>query len=141
MFENIPLILAQEDEQPTATDPSVQQQQEGTEGSVSQGTSQNGTPGDQTPRSNLFGGMMFPLIIGIVLFWLILMGPQRREKKKRKAMLAALAKGNKIQTVGGILGTVIEVRDNDVIVKVDENANIRLRFARSSIQSIINESE
>jgi len=136
MFENIPLILAQEGEQPAPL-----QQQEGTEGSVSQGTSQNGVPGDQVPRANPFGGMMLPLMIGIILFWLILMGPQRREKKKRKAMLAALAKGNKIQTVGGILGTVIEVRDKDVIVKVDENANIRIRFARTAIQSIIDESE
>jgi len=54
-------------------------------------------------------------------------------------MLAALKKGDKVQTAGGILGTVVEVRDSEVVVKVDENANTRLRFARSAIQAVLDD--
>ena len=59
--------------------------------------------------------------------------------KAREKMLAALAKGDKIQTSGGIIGSVVEVRESEVIVKVDENANTRIRFARSAVQTVLGE--
>ena len=79
---------------------------------------------------------LMPFILIIALFWFVMMGGQRREKKKRAKMLAMLAKGHRVQTVGGILGTVVEVRDQEIVVKVDENANTRLHFTRSAIQSV-----
>ena len=51
-------------------------------------------------------------------------------------MLATLAKGAKVTTVGGVLGTVVEVRDEEVVVKVDENSNTRMRFAKSAINAV-----
>ena len=83
--------------------------------------------------------MMLLLIMFFAVFLIFTMGGQRKEKKKRAAMLASLAKGHKIQTVGGILGTIVEVREQEVLVKVDENTNSRLRFARSAIQSVVEE--
>jgi preprotein translocase subunit YajC len=49
-------------------------------------------------------------------------------------MLSALAKGDKVTSIGGICGTVVEVRDDELVVKVDENNNMRLRFARWAIR-------
>lgn len=93
-------------------------------------------PGQGSP----FGGSMWIfLLLILVVMWVFMFSGQRKEKKKRAAMLAQMKKGNRIQTVGGILGTVVEVRDDEVIVKVDENANTRLRFARSAIQSVLDE--
>ena len=136
MFEHMPLILAQENAPPTGFDSADQGQP--IEGQPS------GAPGGTQQPQQQPGGSMMPMVwmIGLVaMFWLIIMGPQRKEKKRRAAMLSALGKGDKIQTVGGILGTVIEVREADVVVKVDENANTRLRIARSAIQSIVQDQQ
>ena len=51
-------------------------------------------------------------------------------------MLNELKKGDKITTIGGIVGTVIEVRDDEVTVKVDETNNIRMKFARWAIRGV-----
>lgn len=97
------------------------------------------TPGDpqQTtqPQSPMNG--FFLMLLILVLFMFVLIIPQRREKKRRAAMLDAIKKGDRIQTVGGIIGTVIELRDSEAIVKVDENTNTRMRFSRNAIQSVV----
>jgi len=77
------------------------------------------------------------LIIMIAVLWFMMIMPQRKEKKKRQQMLAALAKGDRVQTVGGIIGSVIEIREQEIVLKVDENSNTRMRFSRSAIQSVI----
>lgn len=86
------------------------------------------------------GGMdlMLLLLMVLVVMWVFLLMGQRKEKRKRLEVLSKLSKGDRVETVGGILGTVIEVRDDEVLVKVDENANTRLRFTRAAIKSIVN---
>jgi len=51
-------------------------------------------------------------------------------------MLAALKKGDKVTSIGGIVGTIMDVREDEVVVKVDEGNNIRMRFARWAIRGI-----
>lgn len=97
-------------------------------------------PSQQTPLDNGGGGgfNLLTMLLPVALFFIIIsMMGGRKDKKKRAAMMKAMAKGDKVQTVGGILGTVVEIRDDEIIVKVDENANTRLRFARTAIQSIL----
>ena len=65
--------------------------------------------------------------------------PKGGEKKKRDQMLAELKKGARIQTIGGILGTVLDVRDSEVLVKVDESTNTKMRFARSAIHRVLDD--
>ena len=82
-----------------------------------------------------FGGLLLPMILVMVVLWVFLLGGNRKEKKRRAEMLSSLSKGDRVQTVGGILGNIVELRDDEVILKVDENTNARLRFARSAIQT------
>lgn len=82
-----------------------------------------------------FSSVLLPMILVMVILWIFLLGGGRKEKKRRAQMLASLGKGDRVQTVGGILGTIVEVRDEEIVVKVDENTNARLRFARSAIQT------
>ena len=91
-----------------------------------------------SPQGPGFGGFL-PIILILGVFMLFMMGGQRKEKKKRAAMIAGLKKGDKVQTVGGILGTVVELRDAEIVLKVDENANTRIKFGRSAIQSVVSE--
>lgn len=137
-WDNFTLVLAQESDSPPprasdSQDTSATTETTGESGSQTGDTSGgtgNGTP--SAPMSNLWIWML-PLAL---VFIMLSMGG-RKEKKKHAALMAALGKGDKVRTAGGILGTVVEVRDEEIIVKVDENANTRLRFARTAISSII----
>jgi preprotein translocase subunit YajC len=71
----------------------------------------------------------------ILLFYWLLIRPQRQEQAKRQAMLSALKKNDRVIAAGGILGVVAEVdrEANQVTVKVDETTNTRLRVTLSSV--------
>ena len=128
MFDQIPVFLAQEDGpgETTAT------------------TIEPGNP--DTPdtkddnNSSLFGGPFMLMLIGMVVLMFILSGSaQRKQKKKHAALMADMSKGSKVITIGGIKGSVIEVRDDEVLVKVDESANTRLRLTKDAIRTVIAE--
>jgi preprotein translocase subunit YajC len=96
--------------------------------------------GAAQPGPDLFS-LMLPLIIifGIVIIFSSF--SRKREVKRRDEMLSKIAKGSRVRTAGGILGTVVEVRDDEVLVKVDESANTRIRFARDAITAVMEEKE
>lgn len=97
-----------------------------------------GTPGTgPAPQApSMFGPLMFITLFMVVIIFFQIMGA-RREKKKRETLLSALKKGDKVLTIGGQIGTVDQVKDTEVILRVDENSNARARFTRSAIQQII----
>lgn len=66
---------------------------------------------------------------------------QRRDRKKREAMISAIKKHDRVQTIGGVIGSVVEVKPDYVILKVDESSNTRITFARSAIQQVLNVSD
>jgi len=97
-----------------------------------------GADGVQQPQAPGIGGFLLPLALMMGVIMLFSMGSGRKEKKKRAEMLSQLSKGVTVQTVGGVKGTVMEVRDgaDEVVVKVDEKSNTSMRFARSAIVAV-----
>ena len=100
-----------------------------------------GTGGEKSrPAGGMFGGdsnwFIFVMLGALVLMWVWMGRGQRKERKKHQQMLEAMKKGDKITTIGGIIGTVIEVKPTEVTVKVDESANVRMKFIRSAIRSV-----
>ncbi len=89
------------------------------------------------------GGSMFTTLLTfaviILIFYFLIIRPQRKRDKEAKAMLAAIKKGDKIVTIGGIRGTVAVVKDSTVIVKVDDNT--RIEFSKSAISTVLNKKE
>ena len=73
-------------------------------------------------------------ILAVMLVVMIL--PGKQQAKKRKAMMAGMSKNDRVLTRGGIIGVVMEVRDNEIILKVDESNNIRMHFAKQAIQHV-----
>ena len=61
----------------------------------------------------------------------------RREKKKRDQLLGNIKKHDKVLTIGGVVGTVVEVKDAEIILKVDETSNTRITFTKSAISQVI----
>lgn len=77
-----------------------------------------------------------PLILIFFLFWILLIRPQRRQQRERNAMLSALKKNDHVVTSGGVLGIVDRIKENEVILKVDEKNDVRIRVLRSAIVDI-----
>ena len=95
-------------------------------------TTQNSAP----PPTGIFGpyGMFLLVILGL---WIFLLRSGKGKNKAQDKMLAAIKKGDEIQTIGGVLGKVVEVRDDRIQIKVDESANTKVWFARSAIHRVL----
>ena len=78
---------------------------------------------------------MLPIFLIFVIFYFFIIRPQNKKQKETEKMIAALKKGDKIVTIGGIHGTVAQTKEKTVIVKVDDNAKIE--FSRSAIASVV----
>jgi len=85
-------------------------------------------------------GASFTMIIAVALifaiFYLFIIRPQNKKQKETEKMIAAIKKGDKVITIGGIHGTVSSTKEKTVIVKVDESC--KLEFSRSAIASVVN---
>ncbi|MBN2545309.1 MAG: preprotein translocase subunit YajC [Spirochaetes bacterium] len=83
------------------------------------------------------GTLMFTIImVGfIAFFYFFIVRPQNKKRKEMENMLNALKKGDKIVTIGGIHGKISNVRDTDIVVKVD--ANTELTFEKSAISRVV----
>ena len=84
---------------------------------------------------------MFPITIGFLILYFFFINSKKKGDRHRQDLLKNLKRGDRVQTIGGILGTVVESRDNDVVVKVDEGNNTKIKFARSAINRVILEDD
>jgi preprotein translocase subunit YajC len=75
-----------------------------------------------------------PFVAIIAIFYFLIIRPQNKKQKETQKMLAALKKGDKIVTIGGIHGTIQNVKEQTVIVKVDEDTKVE--FSRSAISTV-----
>jgi len=82
------------------------------------------------------GGLMtfLPFIAIIAIFYFLIIRPQNKKQKETQKMLAALKKGDRVVTIGGIHGTIQNVKEQSVVVKVDDSTKIE--FSRSAISSV-----
>jgi preprotein translocase, YajC subunit len=87
----------------------------------------NGTPG-------ILGSPLIMMIIVMGIFYVMLILPQQRQRKKTQAMLAALKNGDKVVTTSGIYGTVNGIDGDTVILKIADQ--VKIRILRSAIAQI-----
>ena len=86
------------------------------------------------PGGSSFMIMMIVLLGAMILFSFV---SSRREKKKRDQLLGNIKKHDKVLTIGGVVGTVVEVKDAEIVLKVDETSNTRITFTKSAISQVI----
>lgn len=79
--------------------------------------------------------MFLPLILIFVVFYFFLIRPQKKKEETRKKMIGAVAKNDRIITIGGIHGTVTQVDDASVLAQVDTNT--KLRIDKNAIASVV----
>jgi len=73
----------------------------------------------------------------ILIFYFLIIRPQNKKQKAAKKMLSALKKGDKVVSIGGVHGTVVSVKEQTTVVKVDDNT--KLEFSKSAISSVVSE--
>ena len=78
-----------------------------------------------------------PVVFMLVVFYFLLYRPQKKEQTARKNMLMNLKKGNKIVTVGGVYGTITEIKDDIVKIKIADKVDVEI--ARMSVANNMND--
>ena len=83
--------------------------------------------------------MWVMLILIIVVMWFFMIRPQRKQQKELQKFRDSLKKGDKVVTIGGIYGTVVELKDKSVLIEVDKD--VKIRVDRNALQGDFSESE
>ena len=88
-------------------------------------------------------GTLFPLIIMFVLMYFLMIRPEKKRKKKEQEMLAALKRGDRICTIGGIYGTIADIKDDTITLTVgrDNMSMVVTRWAIRSVEDVTIENE
>ena len=79
-----------------------------------------------------------PFILIIVIMYFLMIRPQAKKQKEHKAMIESLAKGDKIMTSGGIVGTIAGIRDKENILLVKVAEGVKVELSRNSVAQVIN---
>jgi len=77
---------------------------------------------------------ILPFVLMFAVFYFLLIRPQQRKSKQRSLMLSQLKKGDKIVTIGGMHGTILEITDDIVVLRVNDATKIT--FDRSAVNNI-----
>ena len=70
--------------------------------------------------------MWVMLLLIFVVMWFFMIRPQRKQQKELQKFRDGLQKGDKVVTVGGIFGTVVEIKDKSVLIEVDKDVKLRV---------------
>lgn len=80
-----------------------------------------------------------PAILMVGMLYFLLLRPQKQEQKRRKAMLDSLRKGDRVVSIGGLYGTITDVRERVVKLKIADHVEIEM--ARSAINGNITQED
>ncbi|MBL7152460.1 MAG: preprotein translocase subunit YajC [Phycisphaerae bacterium] len=86
------------------------------------------------PPKRGFGNMQF-IFLGlmfVMMYFILFRGP-RKKQQQHKQMVQTLAKNDKVRTIGGIIGTVVDVKGDEIVLKIDESNNTKIRLSASAI--------
>jgi preprotein translocase subunit YajC len=75
-----------------------------------------------------------PLLIMFGLLYFLFIRPQKKEQQKRQSMIEALKKGDRVITIGGVYGTIVEISDKAVVLKIAEK--VEVKFQKSAVQGL-----
>jgi preprotein translocase subunit YajC len=80
-------------------------------------------------------GMILPFVLMFAVFYFLLIRPQQKKTKTRNLMLSQLKKGDKVTTIGGVHGTIVEITDDTIVLRV--NDTMKITFERSAINNVV----
>ncbi|OHB57880.1 MAG: preprotein translocase subunit YajC [Planctomycetes bacterium GWF2_50_10] len=83
----------------------------------------------------MFTFIMFAVLF-VLMYFMLFRGPKKQRAQQAK-LISSLKKNDRVRTIGGIFGTVIDVRDDEVTLKIDESNNTKIRVAPEAISRVL----
>lgn len=87
-----------------------------------------------SPQASIVA-QFIPIIFILLFFYLIIIRPQQKKQQEHQKMIESIGKNDQIITIGGIHGTVVNVKEKTFIIRVDENS--RLEIDKSAVATLI----
>lgn len=81
----------------------------------------------------------FIFLIGfmVIFFWLFILGPQRREAQEKQKLLSSLKKNDKVLTTAGFYGKIVNIKDDEVTLLVDDQNKVKMRVLKSAVARVV----
>ena len=92
--------------------------------------------GPEATGNPLMSTPIIPYLLIFLIFYFIVIKPQRTKQKEQKSMIENLKKNDEIVTTGGVHGTIVLVKDKTVVVRVDDN--VKIEFDKESVSTVLN---
>ncbi|MCX5632265.1 MAG: preprotein translocase subunit YajC [Phycisphaerae bacterium] len=78
------------------------------------------------------------LLVFVLMYFMLFRAPKKRQQEHQK-MVAGLKRNDRVRTIGGVLATVLDVRDEEIVIKIDESNNTKMRVIPSAIAAVLSE--
>ena len=78
--------------------------------------------------------MIIILLLFFVLMWFFMIRPEKKKQKKIEAMRNALSVGDEIVTIGGVMGTIVHITEDDITIETSED-RVRVQFKKWAVSS------
>ena len=76
------------------------------------------------------------MVIMFAVMYFLIIRPQKQKEKKRKEMISNVRKQDRIVTAGGVHGVVVSVKENEVVVRVDDAKDVKIKVDKSALTSV-----
>ena len=89
---------------------------------------------NQAEASGSLMGMLLPMIAMIAIFYFLMIRPENKRKKEAEQMRSSIHTGDSITTIGGIIGTVVDVKESKIVIETSAD-RVRIEFAKWAVSS------
>ena len=87
-----------------------------------------------TAATGGMGSTIVMMVAMLGIFYFMLIRPENKRKKEAEQMRSSVRKGDKITTIGGVIGTVVDVKENNIVIETSAD-QVRIEFAKWAISS------
>jgi len=100
---------------------------------------QNGkeAPAKDTEKKPSSPWQFAPLVIMFVIMYFLLIKGPKKKNEKHTQMVKSIQKNARIETIGGIIGTVINVKEDEIVVKIDESNNTKMTISKRAVARVL----
>ena len=99
---------------------------------------QDAATGVQAGGSSSLMGLM-PIAVIFVIFYFLLIRPQKKQQQEHAKMISELAKNDEVLTVGGVFGTIVNIQDDVITLRIDDNVKVKVQ--KSSVSRLKKQKE
>ena len=96
---------------------------------------QNGTGQEPGPKKEQPGGYTHLLFLGLIfvmLYFVLFRGPRKKQQQQRR-MIQDLKKNDRVRTIGGVIGTIVDIKDDEITLKIDETNNTKMKIITGAV--------